>query len=181
MLAENRDMDHPRPNVPHFSRRGLVAPHPCSVRTAQSWADLSPGELVSRGPLASVSQKSVSITFEPSKASDLMRWTTPRSMCSWAETSGATKAASTAELSTGFAIRKGRTVHAALSMGLQRVAREATMEIAGPSRRKRHRRPYSAIQGTSPSDRPSRRSSAYTPKRRFAREDDTSREGGTRG
>ena len=49
-VAEKRSFTQPRPNVPHDSMRGLVAPHSVSRLTAQSAAALKLGDPVSRGP-----------------------------------------------------------------------------------------------------------------------------------
>ena len=63
-VAEKRSFTQPRPNVPHDSTRGLVAPHSVNRLTAQSAAALKLGEPVSRGPYTSVSQLAVSITCD---------------------------------------------------------------------------------------------------------------------
>src|SRR5437867_10578180 len=82
MWAENRDMDQPRPKVPHVSSRAPAAPHCFRFCTAHSAAARKPGEPVSQGPFTSVSQKRWSITFEPWKASALIRCTVARSTSS---------------------------------------------------------------------------------------------------
>ena len=52
--AEKRVRDHPRPKVPHFSRRAFAMPDSFSRRTDQSAAARKPGEFVKRGPFTSV-------------------------------------------------------------------------------------------------------------------------------
>ena len=71
-VAENRSFTQPRPNVPHDSMCGLLAPHSVSRLTAQSAAALKLGEPVSLGPYTSVSQLAVSITCERWKPSSLI-------------------------------------------------------------------------------------------------------------